>query len=86
MTCVNDYHKYIPSERAFDHGCYEVDSRLYPKGTAEQLAQTLVELLSQEDAEYGIFSINILHYKLPLVNALLQLSFGKIDFVVIELF
>ena len=47
MTCVNDYHKYIPSERAFAHGCYEVDSRLYPKGTAERLAQTLVELINQ---------------------------------------
>ena len=45
MTCVNDYHKYIPSKRAYSHGCYEVDSRLYPEGTAEKLAEILVEEL-----------------------------------------
>ena len=45
MTCVNDYQKYIPSASAYRHGCYEVDSRLFPEGTAEQLAQTLVDLL-----------------------------------------
>lgn len=46
MTCANGYHKYIPSLRAFGHGCYEVDSRLYPKGTAENLAQILIEELN----------------------------------------
>jgi len=48
MSCTNGYHKYIPSERAFNHGCYEVDSRLYPLGTAEQLAQRLVDLLNEK--------------------------------------
>ena len=48
ITCVNAYHKYIPSERAYDHGCYEVDSRLYPRGTAEQLANTIVEMMNQK--------------------------------------
>lgn len=45
MSCTNAYHKYIPSDRAFDHGCYEVDSRLYPRGTAEHLSKVLVDCL-----------------------------------------
>ena len=45
LTCTNGYHKYIPSKRAYHQGCYEVDSRLYPEGTAENLARLLVEEL-----------------------------------------
>jgi len=52
MTCANDYQKYIPSARAYSHGCYEVDSRLFPKGTAEQLAEKLVCML-KEQATFG---------------------------------
>lgn len=45
LSCTNGYHKYIPSKRAYSHGCYEVDSRLYPVGTAEKLAEILVSEL-----------------------------------------
>ena len=47
LSCTNEYHKYIPSDFAFCHGCYEVDSRLYPRGTAEKLADTIVEMLEE---------------------------------------
>jgi hypothetical protein len=45
LSCTNGYHKYIPSRRAYSQGCYEVDSRLYPEGTAEELAEILVKEL-----------------------------------------
>lgn len=48
MSCCNGYHKYFPSQFAFTHGGYEVDSRLYPKGTAENMAETLVDMLNKQ--------------------------------------
>lgn len=45
MSCTNGYHKYIPSKRAYRQGCYEVDSRLYPAGTAEELVEVLLKEL-----------------------------------------
>ncbi len=42
----NNYLNYIASEAAYDHGCYEVDTRRYVKGTAEQLAEEFVKLLN----------------------------------------
>ena len=48
MSCCNGYHKYFPSQFAFTHGGYEVDSRLYPKGTAEHMAETLVDMLNKQ--------------------------------------
>ena len=50
MSCCNGYHKYFPSKFAFTHGGYEVDSRLYPEGTAESMAQQLVEMLQAQKA------------------------------------
>lgn len=48
MSCCNGYHKYFPSKFAFTHGGYEVDSRLYPEGTAENLAEELVDMLKTQ--------------------------------------
>ena len=45
MSCANGYHSYLASERTFTHGGYEVDSRRFVKGTAEQMAQTLLDML-----------------------------------------
>jgi len=50
MSCCNGYHKYFPSKFAFTHGGYEVDSRLYPAGTAEQMAEELVAMLNAQKA------------------------------------
>lgn len=38
---------YIPSDAAFDYGCYEVDTRVFERGTAEDLANKYVELLNE---------------------------------------
>lgn len=45
MSCCNGYFSYLASERAFGHGGYEVDSRRFVKGTAEQMAGTLLDML-----------------------------------------
>ena len=38
---------YIPSEEAYDYGCYEADSCLFVKGTAEELEKTFLEMLHE---------------------------------------
>ena len=38
---------YIPSEDFFDYGSYEVDTTYYVRGTAEQLAQNMLEMLGE---------------------------------------
>ena len=46
MTCANGGNNYIASEYAFESGgTYEVHNRIFPKGTAEALASTYVEML-----------------------------------------
>jgi len=46
MTCANGGNNYIAAEYAFDQGgTYEVHNRTFPKGTAEDLANTYVEML-----------------------------------------
>ena len=47
VTHCNDSKGYLATEFAFTHGCYEVDGRRYPKGTAEKLAQNFVEMLHE---------------------------------------
>ena len=47
VTHCNDSKGYLATEFAFSHGCYEVDGRNYPKGTAERLADTFVEMLRE---------------------------------------
>lgn len=45
LSCCNGYHSYLASDRTFEHGGYEVSSRNYVRGTAEKMAQALVEML-----------------------------------------
>ena len=45
MTCANGYLNYLPSDFAFSHGGYEVDSRKFPRGTAEKVVDTFLEML-----------------------------------------
>jgi len=47
LSCANEYNSYFASARAFEHGCYEVDSRHYVKGTAEETAEEFVSMLNE---------------------------------------
>ena len=47
VSMCNDYRNYLATRLAFNHGCYEVDSRRYPAGTAELLADNFVEMLKE---------------------------------------
>lgn len=47
MSCTNGYHNYLPSDFAFTHGSYEVDSRNYPRGSAEKVADALLDMLKE---------------------------------------
>ena len=47
VSCCNDAKAYLASELAFNHGSYEVDTRRYPKGAAERLAETFVDMLKE---------------------------------------
>ena len=38
---------YIPSERSFEYRCYEADTGLFAKGTAEKLVANYVEMLNE---------------------------------------
>ena len=45
MTCANGANGYIASEPAFEYGSYEVHNRVFARGTAEDLAGTMVDML-----------------------------------------
>ena len=45
LECSNDYVSYIASKEAFDHGCYEVDSRRFVRGTGEAMAERFAAML-----------------------------------------
>lgn len=47
VSCCNDTHGYLPSALAYEHGSYEVDTRRYPKGCAEYLADNFVAMLRE---------------------------------------
>ena len=47
MSCTNAYHQYLASDFAFTHGGYEVDSRKYPRGTAEKLVAEFLQMLQK---------------------------------------
>lgn len=47
VSCANHAQAYLASDLAFTHGCYEVDTRRFPRGTAERLADTFVEMLHE---------------------------------------
>jgi len=47
LTCANGSYHYIASDQAFDYGSYEVHNRNYSRGTAEALANSMVDLLTR---------------------------------------
>lgn len=47
MAYCNGSNSYIADEKAFAYDCYEVNSRRFPKGAAEEIAATHVTLLNQ---------------------------------------
>ena len=42
---------YIPSEEAYDYGCYEADTCYFVKGTAEDLGNTFIDMLKRLKAQ-----------------------------------
>ena len=47
LTYANDHVSYVASAEAFEYGCYEADIRRFTKGTAEKVAQQLVDAVAQ---------------------------------------
>ena len=47
VSMCNDYRNYLATRLAFSHGCYEVDSRRYPEGTAEEIVKNHVNMLTE---------------------------------------
>lgn len=47
VSCANHAQAYLASDLAFTHGCYEVDTRRFPRGTAEKVADNFVEMLRE---------------------------------------
>ena len=47
VSCANHAQAYLASDLAFSHGCYEVDTRRFPRGTAEKCAENFVEMLKE---------------------------------------
>jgi hypothetical protein len=47
LTCTNGHHAYIADELAFTYGSYEVHNRHLVRGTAEDLANTMVSMLKE---------------------------------------
>lgn len=51
LTCANGYNNYLPSDFAFTHGGYEVDSRRFPRGAGEKMVETFLEMLQAQKAQ-----------------------------------
>ena len=47
LAYCNGAYGYFPTRKAFEYGCYEVDTRKYEEGSAEQMAENLVEMLNE---------------------------------------
>lgn len=47
LTCTNGHHAYIADELAFTYGSYEVHNRNLIRGTAEDLVDTMVSMLTE---------------------------------------
>jgi len=47
ITCTNGHHAYIANDLAFTYGSYEVHNRHLIRGTAEDLASTMVSMLEE---------------------------------------
>ena len=47
LSCCNGYHNYIADDLSFTYNSYEAYGRSFVRGMAEQLAQTLTDMLVQ---------------------------------------
>jgi len=47
MAYCNGAYGYFPTKQACDYGCYESDTRKYARGSAEEMAENLVEMLRE---------------------------------------
>lgn len=47
VTYCNGHTSYLPTEKAYDFGCYESHTGRFERGTAEKLAETYVDMLTQ---------------------------------------
>ena len=47
-TLSNYSHGYFPSDFTFDTGSYEVDTTRFVRGTAERMADALVQMLDEQ--------------------------------------
>lgn len=47
LAYCNDSRGYFPNHDAFRYGCYEVDTHLFSEGSAEEMAETLVDMLKE---------------------------------------
>lgn len=47
VSCCNDARGYLATRLAYSHGSYEVDTRRYPVGCAEYLAENFVDMLKE---------------------------------------
>jgi len=47
LAYCNGFNSYLPDEKAFQHDCYEVNARTFPKGSAEEVANINVTMLKK---------------------------------------
>jgi len=47
LECANGSESYIPSQRGFEHGCYETDRCKFTPGTGEKAAEAVLSVLEQ---------------------------------------
>lgn len=47
LAYCNDSRGYFPNHDAFSYGCYEVDTHIFSEGSAEEMAETLVDMLNE---------------------------------------
>ena len=47
LTCANAYVGYLPTNEAYDYGCYESHSGRYVRGTGDELAEAFVTALTE---------------------------------------
>jgi len=47
ISCSNNGVCYLASDEAFKHGCYEVDNRIFVRGTAEEAADCMLNMLKE---------------------------------------
>jgi len=47
ISCCNGNNGYLPSNKAYDYNCYEAYNSNFARGTGDQVAELLVDMLNQ---------------------------------------